>query len=126
MKTGHETPPFQVNAKVGFLKRITKFVTLFASACLVISTILFLVFQQKCWTVDSIAGTFIWYSIFLGLYAALFCFSAIIIEAIYFKHNRQATWPFIKKEVAWLVLLIALILLFSLATYLLGPRHQTI
>jgi hypothetical protein len=123
METDQETSPFQVNPKVGFLKRLTKYVALFASACLVISTILFLVFQQKCWTVDSIAGTFIWYSIFAGFYAALFCTSAIIIGAIYFKRNRQATWPFIKKEVTLLVLLIALILLFSLATYLLGPGH---
>ena len=116
--------PFQIDRATNYLSRLTKIILAFSSTTLLLSTILYIVYRQKCWAHDSLPGTIIWYSIFVGLSAIFFGLISIIILSIYYRHKQQTIWPSIKKEIVLLILTIGLLLILALTINIINQQTR--
>lgn len=121
-----ENIPFQTNRATSCLSRLTKIVLIFSSTTLLISTILYIIYRQKSWIPDSVPGTIIWYSIFVGLFSMLFASITVIVLSFHSRRKQQTIWPSIKKEVVLLILTIILFIILTLTIYIINSADKSL
>lgn len=115
---------FRIDRSANYLSRLTKIILTFSSTTLLLSTILYVIYRQKCWTHDSLPGTIVWYSIFVGLSAIFFGLISIIILSIYYRRKQQTIWLVIKKEIVLLILTIGLLLILALTINIINQQTR--
>jgi len=102
------------------LSRYAKISLRFSSVCLVISTILFLIYRQEIGEAYSIPGAIIWYSIIIGFVSIIYSIFIIVILMINYRREKQNLWEFVKKEITLLILTSGIVLIFALVCYLMN------
>ncbi len=113
----------KIDRMIKYLSRYSRNSLRFSSVCLVLSTILFLVYRKEIGEAYSIPGAIIWYSIIIGFFSIIFSIITIVILMINYLSEKQNLWEFVKKEIMLLILTTGIFLIFGLLCFLMNRTN---